>query len=93
MLNANNVIQHRHNRFKLCHNVTYYSLVRNTDGNQRMTQMYEKLLTWEGRVADLIEGFWGDSSEKSKFELNSKGLVGVTQLERKKKCDVVLTED
>lgn len=51
----------------------------------RCMQNYEQ----GGMGADLIGGIRGDSPEKSKFELNSKGLVGVIQLGRKKRCDVV----
>lgn len=39
--------------------------------------------------ADLIGGIRGDNPENPKFELNSEGLVGVTQWGRKKKCDVM----
>lgn len=68
-----------------------YRLVGNTDGNQRMTQMHEQLQTGEVWIANLIGGIRGDSTKNFKFGLNSEGLVGGTQLGRKKKsvtwCD------
>lgn len=48
-----------------------------------------KITNMGGMGADLIGGIWGDSPEKSKSELNSKGLVGVIQLGKKKRCDAV----
>lgn len=68
-----------------------YRLAGSTDGNQRMTQMHAKLLTWEVWIAHLIGDLGGDSPEKFKFELYSKGVVEVTHLgeEKKARCSVI----